>query len=142
MSPPGPESEVLAWIGLRRVHTGRVANNAGRWLDYRRPVPSYLPETLDQLSLAGLLTLAEPTSADDITRRATLTATGHAWYTQLQTRYHRHRARAELQVPDAEIPHQHRPGAGRAGSAPHPHRFRPAAPGARPAPQPAVLGTR
>ncbi len=104
MSPPGPESEVLAWIGLRRVHTGRVADTAGRWLDYGRPVPSYLRETLDQLSLAGLLTLAEPTSADDITRRATLTATGHAWYAQLQKRYHRHRARAELQVSDAEFP--------------------------------------
>jgi len=76
-----PESEVVAWISLRRVHSGRVANVAGRWPDGGRAVPGYLTDTLDQLTSAGLVTLVNDGPHGPL-RRATLTATGQARYTE------------------------------------------------------------
>jgi hypothetical protein len=104
VSPPGSDSEVLVWIGLRRVHTGGVVSRAGYWLDQGRAVPGYLTATLDRLIVADLIMLTGPTPAEDLARRASLTTTGQARYAHLRTRYGRHDVRAELQIPDPEFP--------------------------------------
>lgn len=99
-----PESEVIAWIALRRLNTGEVVRLADHWLNSGRPVPCYLTDTLHQLTRARLVTLAEP-APDDLTRRATLTESGRARYTDLQGKYGAtHLARAELDVRVPEIP--------------------------------------
>lgn len=104
MNPTGPGPERLVWIGLRRVHHGGIVNTAGHWLDHGRPVPSYLTGILDELSRAGLLTLADPTPVGDITRRAALTPAGHTRYAQLLAHHGDHNARAPRPGPDTESP--------------------------------------
>lgn len=99
-----PESEVLAWVALRRLNTGYVVNLAGRWLDFGSPVPSYLTDTFHQLTRARLLTLADP-APGDVTRRATLTDLGRARYATLADKYGAiHLARAEVGVPATGFP--------------------------------------
>lgn len=86
MSIVDPCSEVVVWIGLRRVQGGGVANMAGCWFDHGLPVPTYLPAVLDELTEAGQVTLAEDSPHDSL-RRATLTDAGHTRYVTLQVRY-------------------------------------------------------
>lgn len=100
-----PESEVLAWIALRRLNKGYVVNLAGRWLDFGSPVPSYLIDTFHQLTRNRLLTLADPAQGD-LVRRATLTELGRTQYTTLLDKYGTtHLARAEVGAAATEFPH-------------------------------------
>lgn len=97
-----PESAVITWIGLRRVHSGGVANVAGCWVDGGRRLPSYLPAALDDLTGTGLITLADDGPHGPL-QRASLTDAGQARYTELLKRYGDHIARAELDVPGPEF---------------------------------------
>lgn len=85
MSIVDPDSEVV-WIGLRRVHGGGVANVTGCWFDRERRLPSYLTPALDELTDAGLVTLAEDGPQRPL-RRATLTDAGQARYEELLARH-------------------------------------------------------
>lgn len=77
----GPE--LLVWIALRRVHTGRVAQFEGRYYDSGRRVPCFLPAVFDDLVKAGLLALAEPDPASAGLRRVVLTSEGRARFVVL-----------------------------------------------------------
>ncbi len=74
-----PDSELLVWIALRRVHAGGVAKVAGCWLDAGRPVPGYLTDTLDDLTGTGLVALAAGGPHGPL-RRASLTGGGQVRY--------------------------------------------------------------
>lgn len=102
MSTFRPTSELIAWIGLRRVHAGGVGCVAGCWVQHGRRVPCYLPAVLDDLTEAGLIALADGPHGP--LARASLTDTGHARYTALLGRYGAFIARAELDVPGPEFP--------------------------------------
>lgn len=104
VNPTGPDSEVLVWSGLRRVHAGGVVTRAGHWLDHGRAVPGQITATLDRLVLAGLITLADPVPDEDLARRASLTTAGHTRYAHLRTRHGKPSARAEPQTPDTSFP--------------------------------------
>lgn len=104
MNTVNPDSEILAWIGLRRVHGGGVANVAGCWVDGGHRLPSHLPPALDELTDAGLVTLADDGPHGPL-RRATLTDAGQARYAELLARHGvPHTAREELAVPGPELP--------------------------------------
>lgn len=85
-----------------------MARVAGVWVERGRPVPSYLPGALDELTTAGLVTLAEPEQYGPL-RRAALSATGETHYEQLVEKYGvATLARAQLDVPEPEHPAGHR----------------------------------
>ena len=86
MSTYSPESDVIAWVGLRRVHSGGVACVAGTWVDGGRRVPSYLPAVLNELTDAGLVVLADDGPHGPL-QRATLTEAGLDRYEELAERY-------------------------------------------------------
>lgn len=103
MNTFNPESDVIAWIGLRRVHDSGVASVAGCWVDGGRRVPSYLPAALDELTDAGLIVLADDGPHGPL-RRASLTEAGQARYGALSERYDATLiARAEVDVPGPEF---------------------------------------
>lgn len=103
VSTVNPDSEILAWIGLRRVHGGGVANVAGCWVDGGYRLPSHLSPALDELTDAGLVTLADDGPHGPL-RRATLTDAGQARYAELLARHGVPRtAREELPVPGPEL---------------------------------------
>jgi hypothetical protein len=77
----GPE--LLAWWALRRAHRGGVVKSGGQYVDHGHLRLSYLTRTLDELTEAGLLALAEEDPGG--LRRVSLTGTGHAHYAQLTT---------------------------------------------------------
>lgn len=60
-------------IAMQRVSQGRIAKLSGHWLDSGRSVLCFLPEALDSLIEAGLVTLADPDPNNAGQRRATLT---------------------------------------------------------------------
>lgn len=74
------------WLALRRVSRGRVAKLGDHWLDARRPVPCFLPDALNELIQAGLVTLADPDADNAVQRRATLTDVGLSRYAALSER--------------------------------------------------------
>ncbi|HET9253829.1 MAG TPA: hypothetical protein VFO16_01330 [Pseudonocardiaceae bacterium] len=76
----GVSAEWLTWRALWRAASGRIAKSNDHYYDYGFPMPSYLTQILDELTDAGLLTLADETSG---LRRLSLTETGQARYTQL-----------------------------------------------------------
>lgn len=122
------DSELLVWISLRRVHAGGVAKVAGWWLDAGRPVPGYLTDTLDDVTGAGLVALADDGPHGPL-RRATLTDGGQVRYATSLQRHGGHLERVDLRSPapgfGTETP------TGRRSSDP-----RPPAPGDRPGPTP------
>ena len=75
--------ELAVWIALRRARRGGVAKMADCYLDHGRPVPSYLTDPLDELTGAGLLTLAAGDPAIGGLRRVAVTDSGHARYVAL-----------------------------------------------------------
>lgn len=97
MSTIGPDSEVIASIALRRVQAGAVACVAGLWLDGGRPIPSYLPSALDELTAAGHVTLADDAPHGPL-RRAALTGAGRALNAELHAKYGGHLGRTGLDV--------------------------------------------
>ncbi|MGH3904304.1 MAG: hypothetical protein ACRDTE_08955 [Pseudonocardiaceae bacterium] len=78
-------SELIAWIGLRRVHDGGVGCVAGCWVQHGRRVPCYLPAALEELTEAGLIALEDGPHGP--LARASLTENGRARYTALLGRY-------------------------------------------------------
>ncbi|MGH3941124.1 MAG: hypothetical protein ACRDTG_21290 [Pseudonocardiaceae bacterium] len=80
MSDPDPK--LLAWLALRRVRGGAVANAGSYYLDHGLPVPAYLADPLAELAENGLVALADADPAG--LRRATITPTGQARYTALR----------------------------------------------------------
>ncbi|MGH3929377.1 MAG: hypothetical protein ACRDTF_05305 [Pseudonocardiaceae bacterium] len=82
MSDPDPE--LLAWLALRRVRGGGVAEVGGYYLDHGLPVPAYLADPFAELTEDGLVALAAADPAG--LRRATITPTGQARYTALRER--------------------------------------------------------
>lgn len=81
-----PESDVIAWIALRRVHGGAVARVGSCWVDGGRRLPDYLPAVLDEFVTAGLVALAAPDPVAEVSLRASLTEAGHARYGELLAR--------------------------------------------------------
>lgn len=73
--------ELLAWIGLRRVHEGGVARRGAEYLDWGRKVPCYLPEVFDRLAEAGLTELFDRDCAG--LRRVGCTPRGSDRYQEL-----------------------------------------------------------
>ncbi|MGH3914035.1 MAG: hypothetical protein ACRDTC_11615 [Pseudonocardiaceae bacterium] len=61
-------TELLDWIGLRRVHEGGVARHGSTHLDWGRKVPCYLPEVFDRLAEAGLIDLLDPDCSAGLSR--------------------------------------------------------------------------
>lgn len=66
---------------MRRVSRGGVGTVSGHWLDDGRPVPCFLPDALDSLIGASLVTLTDPDSAGQ--RSAALTDAGAVRYAEL-----------------------------------------------------------
>ncbi|MCA1672219.1 MAG: hypothetical protein LC799_08470 [Actinobacteria bacterium] len=75
---PLPAAELAEWIALRRVRGGGVASLGGWWLDFGRPVPSYLDDPLDDVVRVGLVVLVEVPA--HCLSRAVLTEDGSARY--------------------------------------------------------------
>jgi DNA-binding MarR family transcriptional regulator len=96
----GLSPELLASWALRRAHRGRVAKSGDQYVDYGRLTLSYLTRTLDELTKAGLLALAEEDPWG--LRRVSLTETGHAHYAQLAATPRR----VTLSVPEPQFPSQ------------------------------------
>ncbi|MGH3630588.1 MAG: hypothetical protein ACRDRL_24500 [Sciscionella sp.] len=80
---PRPDAEVCAWVGLRRVCGGQVAELGGRWYRAGRPMVRWLEGPLAELVEIGLITLAEPDLDSSGLRRAAVTARGRARYEAL-----------------------------------------------------------
>ena len=76
----GVNAELLTWWALRRASRGGVAKSGDHYFDRGFPMPSYLTQTLDELTKGGLLTLAQE---DWGLRRLSLTNAGHTRYAQL-----------------------------------------------------------
>lgn len=55
-----PCSDAPEWLALRRVQRGGVTRTSGGYLDHGSPRADYLTTTLEQLTDAGLITLADP----------------------------------------------------------------------------------
>jgi hypothetical protein len=108
----GLSPELLASWALRRAHRGGVAKSGGQYVDYGRLRLSYLTRTLDELTEAGLLALAEEDPWG--LRRVSLTETGHAHYAQLTATPRR----MTLSVPEPQFPPK--TPAGRRSAAPTP----------------------
>jgi len=111
MEDLGLSPELLAAWALRRVHRGGVTTSGGHYFDHGRLRLSYLTRTLDQLTAAGLLTLAEVDPGGQ--RRLSLTEIGHAHYAQLMTA-----RQVRLSAPEPEFLPQ--TPAGRRSSCPDP----------------------
>ncbi|MGH3914768.1 MAG: hypothetical protein ACRDTC_15370 [Pseudonocardiaceae bacterium] len=71
------------WMALRRVGEGAVTKLGTHWLDHGRPVPCFLPDTLNDLTHTGLITLTDPDPLLGGRHRATITPAGHTHYRQL-----------------------------------------------------------
>ena len=82
MCDPSPDLhvELLVWLTFRRVERGGVAKLEGCYLDGGRPIPSYLPSILDELTAGGLLALAAPGLNGVLMRRVSLTDAGQYRY--------------------------------------------------------------
>jgi hypothetical protein len=94
----GVSAELLELWALRRVSSGRVAKLDDHYFDYSFAMPSYLTQTLDELTDAGLLTLAQQTSG---LRRLSLTESGQARYAQLNGNRRRGRSSSSTRPLDA-----------------------------------------
>ena len=94
----GLSPELLAWWALRRAHRGGVIKWGDQYVDHGRLRLSYLARTFEELTEAGLLTLADEDPWG--LRRLSLTETGRAHYAQLTTR------RMRPSVPEPEFPRQ------------------------------------
>ncbi|MGH3815559.1 MAG: hypothetical protein ACRDUV_24430 [Pseudonocardiaceae bacterium] len=140
-----PESDVIGWVALRRVHGGGVARVGSWWVDGGRQVPDYLPAVLDELVTAGLVALEASDPVAEAPLRASLTKAGQARYGELLAHHGGRVAQAALdgpgtaapgnvlvQLPPTSIEATQTP-AGRRSSDP-----RPAAPGGQPDPPAAV----
>jgi DNA-binding transcriptional ArsR family regulator len=108
----GLSPELLASWALRRAHRGGVTKSGDQYVDYSRLTLSYLTRTLDELTEAGLLALAEEGPWG--LRRVSLTETGHAQYAQLAATPRR----VTLSVPEPQFPPK--TPAGRRSSCPDP----------------------
>jgi hypothetical protein len=125
----GLSPELLAWWALRRAHRGGVTKSGDQYVDHGHLKLSHLRRTLDELTQAGLLALAEEDPRG--LRRVSLTATGHTHYAQLTTTP----GRVRLSVPEPPFPPK--TPAGRWSSCPDPL----IAPGGQPDPPTTVPGT-
>ncbi len=76
----GVSAELLALLALRRASGGRAAKSGDHYYDDGFPMPSFLTQTLDELTDGGLLTLFEDVWG---MRRVHLTDAGQTRYTQL-----------------------------------------------------------
>ena len=77
----GLRPELLAYWALRRAYGGGVAKSGDQYVDHGHLRLSYLTQTFDELTNAGLLTLADADPSG--LQRVSLTKTGRAHYTQL-----------------------------------------------------------
>lgn len=77
----GVSAELLASLALRRASSGRVAKSGDHYFDHGHPMPSYLTQTLDELTDSGLLILTEDVSG---MRRLGLTEGGRTRHAQLR----------------------------------------------------------
>jgi hypothetical protein len=68
------ESDVPAWLALRRAQRGTVTKVDGDYLDHGRPMPDYLTDALDNLTRTGFMILADPDPGG--VRRASITQAG------------------------------------------------------------------
>jgi len=75
--------DLFAWLALRRVEYRRLTELGGRYLDHGRPVSCFLPDVLDDLIQAGVLTLSDPDPMAGDMRRLAMTDAGHARYVTL-----------------------------------------------------------
>lgn len=75
----GPD--LYAWMALRRVHRGGVTKTGNLYLDRDRRIPCFLPDVLDELTAAELLTLTEADPAGQ--QRVSATTAGQARYAAL-----------------------------------------------------------
>ncbi|MGH3939484.1 MAG: hypothetical protein ACRDTG_12815 [Pseudonocardiaceae bacterium] len=80
-------TELREWMALRRVSEGAVTKLGTHWLDHGRPVPCFLPDTLNDLTHTGLITLTDPDPLLGGRHRATITPTGHTHYRQLYAKH-------------------------------------------------------
>lgn len=75
--------EATEWLGLHRAHEGGLTTLAGRYLNYGRPVGSYLAEVFDGLISAGFLALGQPSPSGQ--QQVCVTHTGQSRYAELCT---------------------------------------------------------
>ena len=75
-------TELLDWIGLRRVHEGGVALHGSGYVYWGQTVPCYLPEVFDRLISAELTELRDPDFPRGL-RRIVLTSRGQGRYQEL-----------------------------------------------------------
>jgi hypothetical protein len=71
------------WIALRRVFDGEVTKLDDCWRDHGHPVPGYVTDSLNQLLMGELVTLADPDPAAENIAPAALTNAGVARFEQL-----------------------------------------------------------
>ncbi|MGQ0777149.1 MAG: hypothetical protein ACT4NY_22500 [Pseudonocardiales bacterium] len=74
-------TELLEWIGLRRVREGGVARRGVEHLEWGQKVPCYLPEVFGGLAEAELTALLDPDFAG--LRRVVCTPRGLDRYQEL-----------------------------------------------------------
>lgn len=96
----GLRPELLTCWALRRTQCGGVTKSDGQYVDHGRLRLSYLTRTLDELTDAGLLALADEDPSG--VRRVSLTKTGHAHYAQLTAMSRR----ATRLVPEPQFLHK------------------------------------
>jgi len=75
-------TELLDWIGLRRVREGGVALYDSGYVQWGRKVPCYLPEIFDRLISAELIELLDSACSRE-PRRVVLTSCGRDRYQEL-----------------------------------------------------------
>lgn len=75
--------DLFAWLALRRVEYRRLTKLGGRYLDHGRPVSCFLPDVLDDLIQAGVLSLGDPDPMAGGMRRLAMTDAGFAQYITL-----------------------------------------------------------
>ncbi|MGH3533507.1 MAG: hypothetical protein ACRDQG_02185 [Pseudonocardiaceae bacterium] len=79
-------TDLYEWLALRRVSRGGVAKRGDRWLDGGRPMPCFLPEKLDELIQARLVTMTDSDHDNTGQCRSALTDAGAARYAALTER--------------------------------------------------------
>ncbi|MGH3909258.1 MAG: hypothetical protein ACRDRM_00340 [Pseudonocardiaceae bacterium] len=75
--------EATEWLGLHRAHEGGVTKLAGDYLNYGRPVGSYLADVLDGLISAGFLALGQLSASGQ--QQVCVTYTGQSRFAELCT---------------------------------------------------------